>query len=104
VTGGVEKVDHMVAVAELQDGRGDGDAPLLLESHPVGRDLAAPGSGLHRSSLGHGPRIEQELLGEGGLTGVGVADDGEGPPPASLYVDIGSGVGGEIERGHHRVL
>ena len=43
VTGGVEQVDDAVAVRELQHRRGDGDAALLLERHPVrgGRSTVA---------------------------------------------------------------
>ena len=52
VAGGVEQVDDVVAVGELQHGRGDRDAPLLLELHPVAtwptrrppRALTAPAS------------------------------------------------------------
>ena len=81
VAGGVEQVDHAVAVGELQHGRGDRDAALLLELHPVRGGRAPPAAGLDRAGLG-GERaaVEQELLGERGLAGVGVADDGEGAP------------------------
>ena len=78
VARGVEEVDHAVAVGELQDRGGDRDAPLLLERHPVGGRGAPARAGLDRPRLlGEGPAVEQELLGEGGLPRVGVADDGE---------------------------
>ena len=81
MAGGVEQVDHAVAVGELQHRRGDRDAALLLERHPVGRGRAAVAAGLHRAGLaGERAAVEQELLGERGLARVGVADDGEGAP------------------------
>ena len=84
VTGGVEQVDHVMAVGELQDRRRDRDAALLLERHPVRRGPPPPRPGLHRAGLGHRPGVQQELLGEGRLAGVGMADDGERPPPGRL--------------------
>src|SRR5690606_12346328 len=35
VTGGVQQVDHVVAVGELHDRGGNGNTPLLLHCHPV---------------------------------------------------------------------
>ena len=51
VAGGVEQVDDAVAVGELQHGRGDRDAALLLELHPVGGGRAAAAAGLDRAGL-----------------------------------------------------
>ena len=95
VTRGVEQVDHVVPVGELQHRRGDGDAPLLLHRHPVRGGLAPPGPRLDRPRLGHRPGVEQELLGERGLAGVGVADDGEGSPPGRLFANAGAGRPGQ---------
>ena len=79
VTGGVEQVDDAVAVRELQHGRRDRDAPLLLEGHPVRGGRAPTAARLDRAGLGRErAAVEEELLGEGGLARVGVADDGEG--------------------------
>ena len=84
VAGGVEQVDHRVAVLELQGRRGDGDAALLLDVHPV-RHRAAPARlAVHRAGLADDPGVQGQGLGERGLAGVGVADDGEGAPPAGL--------------------
>ena len=75
VTGGVEDVDLVVLIVELHDRGGDGDTTLLLDVHPVGRGgfldfVALDGAGhLYLSAE------EQELLGERGLTGIGVRDD-----------------------------
>ena len=85
VTGGVEQVHDAVAVRELQHGRGDRDAALLLERHPVRRGRAPAAAGLDRAGLaGERAAVEQELLGERGLARVGVADDGEGAAAGRL--------------------
>ena len=94
VAGSVEQVhDDLVpatggrarAVGELQHRRGDRDAALLLERHPVRRRRAPPLAGLDRAGLvGERAAVEQELLGQRGLARVGVRDDGEGTAPAGL--------------------
>jgi hypothetical protein len=80
VARGVEQVEDVVAVGELQHRRGDGDAPLLLELHPVGPGPPPLAPGLDLAGLLHRPPVEQELLGQGGLARVGVADDRERAP------------------------
>ena len=93
MAGGVEQVDDVVAVGELQHGRGDRDAALLLQLHPVRRGRAPPAAGLDRAGLaGERAAVEQELLGEGGLARVGVADDGEGAAARGLLDDVAHGL------------
>ena len=78
VAGRVEQVDDRVAVGELHHRRGDRDAPLLLELHPVRSGGATTAAGFDGAGLGReGAAVQEELLGEGGLARVGVADDGE---------------------------
>ena len=77
VAGGVDEVDHVVAVDELQRGRGDRDAACLLHRHPVRDRGAAVALAVDGSGLGDHPRVQGERLGEGRLARVGVADDGE---------------------------
>ena len=89
VAGRVEQVEHVVAVRELQHGGGDRDAPLLLELHPVGAGAPPLTPGLDLTGLLHRPAVQQELLGEGGLARVGVADDGEGAAVRSELGDRG---------------
>ena len=75
----VEQVDDVVAVGELHHRRADRDAALLLHLHPVAdvadrrpsRAVTAPAD-LHRAG------VEQELLRQRRLAGVGVADDRKG--------------------------
>ena len=78
MAGGVQDVDAEALILELQDGRGDRDAALLLDLHPVRHGGAGVLLALDLPGLGDGPAVEQELFGQGGLTGVGVGDDGEG--------------------------
>ena len=95
MTRGVEQVEHVLAVGELQHGRGDGDAALLLHLHPVRGDSPPLASGLHGAGRLHRAAVEEELLGEGGLARVGVADDGERAPPGGLLgrADRALGIG-----------
>ncbi len=80
----VEQVDDVVAVRELEHRRADRDAPLALELHPVRRRGPPPVAGLDGAGSLYCPGIEQELLGERGLAGVGMADDGERAAPGRL--------------------
>ena len=77
VARGVQQVERPRPVREPEHGRGDGDAALPLQLHPVagGRPCLAPR--LDRAGFLDGTREQQELLGQGGLARVGVADDGE---------------------------
>ena len=84
VAGGVDEVDHVVAVDELQRGRGDRDAARLLHRHPVGHRGAPVALAVDGSRLGDHPRVQRERLGQGGLARVGVADDGEGTAGAGV--------------------
>jgi hypothetical protein len=77
VTGGVEQVDHAVAVGELHHRRRDGDPALLLEGHPV-RVAERRSPGLHRA--------DTSLRGASGVT-----DDGEGPAPHRFQWQIREG-------------
>ncbi len=94
---GVEEVDAVARVIELEHGRGHRDAALFFEFHPVGgrRALLAPGGDaageLHRAA------VEEEFFGQRGLARVRVADDGERAPAG----DFGGKVRGHgSESGH----
>ena len=66
VAGVSSRLTTQSAVRELQHRRGDRDAPLLLERHPVRGGRPTTGAGLDRAGLGgQGPAVEEELLGEG---------------------------------------
>jgi hypothetical protein len=97
VAGGVEEVDGVAVVVELEDGGGDGDAALAFELHPVGGGGALVLAGGDGAGELESSAVEEELLGEGGLSGVGVRDDGEGAP-AGDFLGGGHG-GGRIREG-----
>ena len=84
VAGRVEQVDDVVAVGELEDGRADRDAPLAFQLHPVRRRGPSSVARLDGAGALHGAGVEEELLGEGRLAGVGVADDRERAPACRL--------------------
>ena len=77
VAGGVDEVDHVVAVDELQRRRRDRDAARLLHRHPVRHGRAPVALAVDGARLGDHPGVEGEGLGQRRLAGVGVADDGE---------------------------
>ncbi len=79
VAGRVEQ-RHVVPVElELERGSADGDAPLLLHFHPVGHRVALSPPSPYRPGELDGSGVEQKLLGQGRLAGVGVGDDGKRP-------------------------
>ena len=84
VARGVEQVDDGVAVLELQGRRGDGDAAVALHVHPVRHGAAAAGLAVDGAGLADHAGVQRERLGQRGLAGVRVADDGEGAAPAGL--------------------
>ena len=77
VAGSVEDVHAAAAIGELQHRGGNGDAALLLDVHPVGDGMTGILLALDRAGTLNLAGVEQELLGEGGLAGVGVRDDRE---------------------------
>ena len=88
----VEQIEEATAIFELQYGGGDADPTGLFNRHPIGGGVAAIAFGTHGTGRVDGTSIEQELLGEGGLAGIGMRDDGKGPPASDLSRE--SGVGG----------
>ena len=84
VARGVQNVDAEALVLELHDRGGDRNAALLFDLHPVGGGGPGVFLALDRAGLGDGSAVEQELFRQGGLAGVGVADDGEGAPALDL--------------------
>ena len=73
---------------ELEGRGGDRNAALLLERHPVGRRVPArfaPPDGARELDCAG---IQQQLLGQRRLAGVGMRDDREGPPPRHLPLEL----------------
>ena len=78
VAGGVEQVDRVAAVVELEHGRADGNAALRLELHPVRGGGALVLAVLDRAGQVDRVAVQQELLGQRRLARVGMGDDREG--------------------------
>mmetsp|Transcript_26231 Transcript_26231/g.62007 ORF Transcript_26231/g.62007 Transcript_26231/m.62007 type:complete len:1071 (-) Transcript_26231:600-3812(-) len=94
VAGGVEQVDDAVAVLHLHDRAGHRDAALLFDLHPVRGGMPGRLARLHRAGDLDRAGEQQQLLGQRGLAGVGVADDGEGAAAADFRLDAaGDGFG-----------
>ena len=85
MAGGVQDVDAEALVLELHDGRGDRNASLLFDLHPVRYGGAGIFLALDRARLRDGPAVEQEFFCQGGFTGVGVRDDRKGSAPGDFF-------------------
>lgn len=80
----VENVDFRVLIFEAHDRSGNRDAALALDFHPVGGGGFLYLVGLHCSCYLDGTAIKQQFFGQSCLTRIGVAYDGEGPPPVDF--------------------
>src|SRR5690606_12491 len=75
VAGRVDDVDDVILPLHLGGGRGDGDAPFLLQIHEVhGRTVTVP---LHLVHFVNAAGVEQDPLGEGRLARVDVSGDAD---------------------------
>ncbi len=82
----IEDVDLVAPVFEAHDGRGDRDASLALDLHEVGGrpllDLIALDGTRHVDRTAE----QQQLLGKGRLTRIGVCDHGERAPAHDFFL------------------
>ena len=85
----VEQVDLVALVLELHHARRHRDAALLLHLHPVGRRVPLLAPSLHRPREVDRAAVQQQLLGEGRLAGVRMADDRERAARANRVVQYG---------------
>ena len=65
-------------------------------------DVAGGPARLDAAGQVDGAAVQEELLREGGLAGVGMADDGERPPAGHLGGEAGVGTAGGSRHGHFR--
>ena len=79
----VQQVHDAAVERELHHRRGDRDAALLLQPHPVGGGVARGLAALHGAGQLDRAAEQQQLLGQRGLAGVRMRDDGEGAPRAA---------------------
>ena len=84
VAGRVQQVEEQVLMLEGHHRGGDRNAPLPLDLHPVRARAPLLAPRPHRPGLTDRAAGQQDVLGQGGLTGVGMRDDGEGAPPGGL--------------------
>ncbi len=75
VTRRIEQVDFTVAMPELHHRCGHGDAALLLDLHPVAGRVTACFSRLDRPGHLDGAAKQQQFFGQGGFTGIRMADN-----------------------------
>ena len=85
VARGVQNVDAVAVILKLHHRRRDGNTTLLLNLHPVGSCCPGVLLSLDHTRLGDGAAVEQELLRQGGFTGVRVRNDGKGPAAADFF-------------------
>src|SRR5207253_1960031 len=88
---GVEQVEAVTVVVELQHRGTDRDAALFFELHPVGRRGALVFAGGDRTGELHGAAVQEELLRQRGFAGIGMRDDGERAPFLDFFRDIHKG-------------
>ena len=72
---GIDEVEHATFKREVQHGTRNRNTTLLFNLHPVTDGIAAIRLCAHVTSLANDVPVPQELFGDGGFTGVRVADD-----------------------------
>ena len=80
----VEQVDALTVELELERGRGDRNAALLLHLHPVRDGVALGPAASDRPGQLDGSGVQQQLLGQRGLAGVRVRNDGKRAAPGDF--------------------
>ena len=80
VAGRVQKIEDEALEFEGHHRGDDRNAALALDLHPVGAGVAPLALGLDLAGEIDGAAEQQQLLGQRGLAGVGVGDDGKGAP------------------------
>ena len=97
VAGRVQKIDAETVVRKLEYCRTDGNTPLPLKFHPVGRGLTLVLPGRHRPRKLHRAAIEEEFFREGGLPRVGVRDYRKRPSAPYVFLQTHELPAGNIE-------
>ena len=100
VARGVQQVEAVAGVIELQHGGADGDAALLLQFHPVGGRRALVLARGDRAGELHRAAVKQELFRQRGLARVRMRDDGERAPRLNCSYGIHKD-GKDSMAGHH---
>ena len=77
----VEQIEDAPVILERHHRGDDRDSALLLDRHPVRLRGVAVALGLDLAGELDGAAEQQQLLGQRGLAGVRMRDDGKGAPP-----------------------
>ncbi len=85
--GRVQYIDATIIIFKLQNGGRNGNAPLLLDFHPVGSGMPRGFAALDRACKMNRTAVEQELFGHCRLSGVGMRDNSEGAPPVYFFFE-----------------
>ncbi len=85
VAGGVQDVDALALVVELQHRGRDRDAALLFDVHPVGHRVLGALFAFDRAGGLDGAPVQQQFFRQRGFTGVRVRDDRKGTPAFDLF-------------------
>ena len=75
----VQNVDAEAVIFKLEYGRGDRDAALLLDFHPVGNRMACIFLALDRAGELDRSAVQQEFLCNGSFTGIRMRDNRKRP-------------------------
>ena len=81
----VQDVDTLARIVELQHRGGHGNTALLLDVHPVRNGVLGALLALDGTCLVDGSTVQQQLFGQRGLAGVGVADDRKRPTALDFF-------------------
>ena len=85
VAGGIQNVDALALIVELQDGGRNGNTALLFNVHPVRDRVLSTLLAFDGASRLDGPTVQQELFGQCCLTGVRVRDNRKCAPGFNFF-------------------
>src|SRR5699024_5146264 len=77
---GVQNIDAVSVILELQHRRSYRDTSLLLDLHPVRHRVPGRRLSLYGACQINGASVQQKFFRQGSLAGIRVGDDGKGPP------------------------
>ena len=85
---GIQDVDAVTIVVELEYGGGYGDSSFFFDFHPVGYRMAGSCFSFYASGEIDGTAVEKEFFRQSGFTGIWVGYDGEGSPFLNFFCVI----------------
>ena len=82
---GVQDVDAVAIVVELEYGGCYGDSSFFFDFHPVGYGVTGGCFSFYASGEVDSAAVEKEFFSQGGFSGIGVGYDGEGSPFLNFF-------------------